>query len=156
MFTISLILATLYFAKGKGGWSPPIKSNPSTKLGMITSHYGNRSDGPHNGIDFNAPEGTPILAPANGIVESVWFDNYSGNAIRIDHKNTYKTGYGHLSKIIVTQGQKVSKGQIIGYSGNTGYSFGAHLHFTLAKDGELKDPYKEKIFKISSDGQYFV
>ncbi|MBN2197850.1 peptidoglycan DD-metalloendopeptidase family protein [Candidatus Wolfebacteria bacterium] len=85
----------------------------------------------HNGMDFRAPIGTPILAAESGKVFSVG-DNGKvqyGKFIVIKHDNNLATIYAHLSKQIVKEGEVVERGQIIGYSGNTGYSTGPHLHF---------------------------
>lgn len=94
----------------------------------------------HNGIDFRAPLGTPILAAADGKVLAVdnndrgtsrWNKYQYGKYIVIEHENNLATLYAHLSKQLVKKGDVVKKGDIIGYSGNTGYSTGAHLHFTV-------------------------
>lgn len=91
----------------------------------------------HNGLDFAASIGTPILAADDGVVAGVANeDRYCprgayGKFIAINHPNGLTTLYGHLSKQIVAQGQSVKRGQIIGYSGQTGYATGPHLHFTV-------------------------
>lgn len=83
----------------------------------------------HDGIDFGLPEGTPVKATDEGIVEHAG-DNPYGKTVIITH-SWGKTYYGHLSVIYVTDNQKVSKGDVIGVSGNTGYSTGPHLHFGI-------------------------
>jgi len=91
----------------------------------------------HNGIDFGIPIGTPIFAAEAGTVLAVANeDAYCprgayGKFILIKHNNNLTTLYGHLSKYIVSAGQTVTRGQVIGYSGKTGYATGAHLHFTV-------------------------
>jgi murein DD-endopeptidase MepM/ murein hydrolase activator NlpD len=93
--------------------------------------------GTHNGIDFRAPEGTEILASADGVVRGtgntdlVCPNASYGKWILIDHNNGLSTLYAHLSLIKVYTGQKVERGQLIGYSGDTGASTGPHLHFTV-------------------------
>lgn len=88
----------------------------------------------HNGIDFHASKGTAIIAAATGTVvvsrDSGWNGGY-GQYIVIKHSNGTQTLYAHLSSNIVSEGQQVSQGQLIGYSGATGKSFGPHLHFEV-------------------------
>ena len=88
----------------------------------------------HNGVDFGTPRGTPVHASANGTViivrNSGWNGGY-GNYVVITHPNGTQTLYAHLTNAIVSSGQSVTQGQIIGYSGNTGKSTGAHLHFEV-------------------------
>ncbi|MBI2052748.1 MAG: peptidoglycan DD-metalloendopeptidase family protein [Candidatus Ryanbacteria bacterium] len=91
----------------------------------------------HNGIDFRASIGTPILASDNGIVkdtgdtDTLCPGGSYGKWVIIDHGNNLSTLYGHLSVISAAKGQKVTRGERIGYSGNTGYATGPHLHFTV-------------------------
>lgn len=96
----------------------------------------------HAGVDFGAPSGTPILAPLAGTVRATGNTDavpgcYSwGKWTLIDHANGFSTMYAHQSVIGVTPGQKVGTGEVIGYIGNTGFSTGPHLHFTVyAKEG---------------------
>lgn len=102
------------------------------------------SSGTHNGIDFAAAMGTTVKSAASGVVigtgntdETCRWASY-GNWILIKHNNGLATLYGHLSMIKVSQGQSVSTGSIIGYSGNTGYSTGPHLHFTVFAASAVK------------------
>lgn len=94
----------------------------------------------HNGVDFRASIGTPILASLGGKIRAVdnndigtsrWQKFQYGRYILIEHDNGISSLYAHLSKAIVSPGQIVEAGEVIGYSGNTGYSTGPHLHFTL-------------------------
>jgi murein DD-endopeptidase MepM/ murein hydrolase activator NlpD len=99
----------------------------------------------HSGIDFATPSGTPVKAPIEGkvikIVNSV--DSGGGRQIRLSHSTELETAYLHLSKIVVTKGQIVKEGSIIGYSGNTGYrTTGPHLHFEVHWKGIPIDPMK--------------
>lgn len=105
-----------------------IGSGFGTRVNPVT---GQRS--PHNGLDFPAPRGTPIYATADGIVERAGYDQGSGfgNLITLQHNFGFKTYYAHLQKIEVESAQYVHKGQLIGYSGNTGRSTGPHLHYEV-------------------------
>ncbi len=86
---------------------------------------------PHNGTDFPVRTGTPVLASGDGVVARVVRHRYAGLYIEIQHGQKYKTRYLHLSKAYVQKGQKVSRGQKIALSGNTGRSTGPHLHYEL-------------------------
>ncbi len=97
----------------------------------------------HLGIDISAPEGSNVYAAGSGIVTQAqqgWNTGY-GNVIQIDHGNGYVTVYAHLSLINVSVCQSVGQGTLIGYSGNTGNSFGAHLHFEIRVGGTNINPY---------------
>ncbi|MFA6585717.1 MAG: peptidoglycan DD-metalloendopeptidase family protein [Candidatus Paceibacterota bacterium] len=107
----------------------------------ITSQYGMRSDGFHRGIDLRASLGTPVKAMADGVIAGVGNTDTQcagvsfGRFILIKYNNGLASTFGHLSLIKVTTGDKVVRGQIVGYSGNTGYSTGPHLHISVyAKD----------------------
>jgi murein DD-endopeptidase MepM/ murein hydrolase activator NlpD len=94
----------------------------------------------HPGIDLAGQMGDPIRAPADGVVVAAgWVDGY-GNCTVIDHGNTLGTLYGHQSLIAVKEGDKVTRGQIIGFIGSTGYSTGPHLHWEVRKLGIVTDP----------------
>ncbi|KDE39102.1 MAG: M23 family metallopeptidase [Nitrincola lacisaponensis] len=105
-----------------------IGSGFGTRVHPIT-----RARTPHNGLDFPAARGTPVYATADGIVEKAGFDQGSGfgNLIILQHNFGFKTYYAHLQNIEVTSSQYVHKGQLIGYSGNTGRSTGPHLHYEV-------------------------
>ncbi len=135
-----LIDVTTLPSKGKGVLLWPVSDVVITQGFGITSYSvttdvykGNR----HNGIDFKARVGTPIFAAADGTVKStgnidaVCPGGSYGRFVVIDHTNNLSTLYGHLSIIKVTAGQHVSRGDIIGLSGNTGYTTGPHLHLTV-------------------------
>ncbi len=119
---------------------------PITAAYRISSKFGWRPDpftgvrSYHTGIDLACPEGTPIRAAMNGTVAFVGWSNVFGNYIIVNHPNGYQTLYGHLSASRVKKGQSVTQATVIGLVGSTGYSTGAHLHFTVYKNGRLVNP----------------
>lgn len=117
----------------------------------LSSPFGNRKHPilgftkHHNGTDFAAPTGTPIMASGNGtVIKAGWCGN-GGNCVRIRHNSAYTTGYGHMSKIATRTGRRVRQGQIIGYVGNTGMSTGPHLHYTVSYNGKFVNSQKLKL-----------
>ena len=94
----------------------------------------------HDGIDFIAEEGTPVLAAARGKVLTAEFDNKKGYYIEIAHEEGYSTLYAHLKELKVSAGDLVNQGDEIGSVGKTGQATGPHLHIELYKDGTLVDP----------------
>lgn len=94
----------------------------------------------HTGDDIGAPSGTPIKAAAGGTVISASYGSVYGNNIMISHGNGLVTMYAHQSRMAVSSGQKVSRGQTIGYVGSTGYSTGPHLHFEVHVNGVPYEP----------------
>ncbi len=94
----------------------------------------------HKGVDFAAPQGTPIYAAEAGTVTSASYSGNAGNLIVINHGNGLQTYYMHTSKMFVSAGQKVSKGQNIGLVGTTGNSTGPHLHFQVMRNGTAVNP----------------
>ena len=94
----------------------------------------------HNGVDLAGPTGTPVYATADGIVSRAnRFGSY-GNYIQIEHGGELQTRYAHLSGFEVVAGQRVEKGQLIGYIGSTGRSTGPHLHYEVRLAGQALDP----------------
>ncbi len=95
----------------------------------------------HTGLDFTADIGTEIYATGDGVIESIEskFSGY-GQHVIINHGFGYESLYAHMSRVAVRPGQKVRRGQIIGYVGNTGTSTGPHLHYEVIKNGEKVDP----------------
>lgn len=126
---------------------PSIQPVQNKDLDRIVSGYGVRIDPVykvpkfHAGLDFTAPTGTEIYATGDGAVELVEF-NYGGygNQIVINHGYGYKSRYAHLSRIAIRQGQKVKRGDKIGYVGNTGKSTGPHLHYEVLKNNKAVNP----------------
>ena len=107
--------------------------------GRLTSRFGRRWGRMHSGIDLAAPAGTPVQTAAPGrVIFTGWNGGY-GRFIRIDH-GKYQTNYGHLSKIMVSNGSYVRKGELIGLVGATGRAYGNHLHFELEINGAKVDP----------------
>jgi murein DD-endopeptidase MepM/ murein hydrolase activator NlpD len=94
----------------------------------------------HKGIDIPGPVGTPIYATADGTVgRAQWLSGY-GKYVEIEHGNQVQTRYGHLSAMNVTPGQRIRKGDILGYMGSTGRSTGSHLHYEVRIAGEAINP----------------
>ncbi|WP_246628143.1 peptidoglycan DD-metalloendopeptidase family protein [Paenibacillus oenotherae] len=120
--------------EGTGKFSWPVMG------ARLTSTFGKRWGRQHKGIDLVGNKN--ILAADNGVIEFAGTKNGLGRCIIINHKNGFKTTYGHLSKINVKSGQTVERGERIGIMGNTGHSFGTHLHFEIHKDGAIKNPMK--------------
>ena len=94
----------------------------------------------HEGVDFVADIGTPVVAAAGGVVVTAEKHPQYGNLIEIDHGNDFTTRYAHLSKLSVKEGQVVRRGKEIGLSGNTGRSTGPHLHFEVRFNGVAQNP----------------
>lgn len=114
--------------------------------GPITSPFGYRTHPIfgttiyHSGIDIGVDYNTPIHAADGGtVILAGWCGGY-GNAVIIDHGNGLQTLYGHNTSVAVSEGQTVSQGQVIAYSGSTGYSTGPHCHFEVRRNGEAVDP----------------
>ena len=112
----------------------------------FTSAFGVRSDpfrggaSMHAGIDLASKVGTPIYATADGMVNRAeWFGGY-GNCVEIEHGKGISTRYGHMSKIVAHDGQRVARGDLIGYVGSTGRSTGPHLHYEVRIDGRAVNP----------------
>ncbi len=114
--------------------------------GYLNSSFGYRQDPIdavrrfHQGQDFSVPTGTPIFAPADGVVKRAYYIGGFGNHIKLSHASGYSTTFAHLSKIFVRHGQKVKRGDIIGETGNTGRSTAPHLHYEVHYRGTPKNP----------------
>jgi len=94
----------------------------------------------HNGVDYGAPQGTPVRTIGDGVVEFAGWQNGYGNVVHVKHGNERSTVYAHLSRIDVFQGQRVDQGATIGAVGQTGWATGPHLHFEVKIDGQQQDP----------------
>lgn len=118
-------------------------THPCPEMTYQSSYFGEvRSfdSRPHKGNDYAAPTGTPTYAAAAGTVITAGWSNSAGNWVVISHGNGLVTKYMHHSSICVSAGQRVAKGQQIGYVGSTGYSTGAHLHFQVELNGTPVNP----------------
>ena len=125
----------------KGTQTPPTYIKPITG-GTLTSTFKWRWGRMHKGIDWAVPKGTAVRASCGGTVVSAGWSGGYGNCITICHPDGKQTRYGHLSKILVSAGQKVDQGQKIALSGNTGRSTGPHVHFEILVNGTQVNPLK--------------
>jgi murein DD-endopeptidase MepM/ murein hydrolase activator NlpD len=127
--------------------TPAIQPVSNKDLSRIASGFGYRIDPVyksikmHAGLDFAAPQGTPIYATANGRVKTSGYSSGGyGNHVVIDHGYGYETLYGHMVRVKARAGQQVTRGEIIGYVGTTGKSTGPHCHYEVHKNGNKIDP----------------
>jgi murein DD-endopeptidase MepM/ murein hydrolase activator NlpD len=126
---------------------PAIQPVSNKNLNRIASGFGYRIDPvykerrAHMGLDFSAPQGTPIYATADGVVKDAGFNTGGyGNRVVINHGYGYETLYGHMYRIKARVGQSVKRGEVIGYVGNTGKSTGPHCHYEVHRNGIPVDP----------------
>jgi len=123
-----------------------IPSRAPLAASTTTSSYGMREHPvlggmrQHKGIDLAAPVGTPVYATADGTVERADLFSSYGLYVAIDHGNSLETRYAHMSRLAVAAGERVHKGEIIGYVGTTGRSTGPHLHYEVRVGGEAVNP----------------
>lgn len=127
--------------------TPAIQPVSNKDLSRIASGFGYRIDPiyktvkMHAGLDFTAPQGTPIYATADGVVKVAGrSDGGYGNHVVINHGYGYETLYGHMYRIKARTGQRVKRGDLIGYVGSTGKSTGPHCHYEVHKNGQKLDP----------------
>ena len=127
--------------------TPAIQPVSNKDLNRIASGFGYRIDPVykttkfHAGLDFSAPQGTPIYATANGTITTAGnTGNGYGNHVIINHGYGYETLYGHMVRVKVRNGQQVKRGEVIGWVGSTGKSTGPHCHYEVHKYGEKIDP----------------
>lgn len=116
-------------------------------VGWVSSWFGHRRDpftgdgGQHYALDISTDKGRPVIATADGVIESAeWNGNY-GNLLVIDHGFGIKTRYGHLAGFAAKAGNRVHRGDLVGYVGATGRATGPHLHFEILANGQLIDPF---------------
>ncbi len=112
----------------------------TSTFGYRTNPFGGGAYEFHNGVDFAAPEGTPVYATASGTVSEMGWNPIFGLMVLIDHGNGLHTLYGHLSSSYVEKGQQVEQSRLIGAVGSTGRSTGPHLHYTVYRYGVAVDP----------------
>lgn len=135
-------------ARSMAGVSAPVSIPSRTPLDNVrlTSNFGTRVHPVtgglkgHKGLDMGAPIGTPIYATADGVISKAsWWGGY-GLFVSIEHGGELETRYGHMSRLNVAEGQRVRKGEIIGFVGSTGRSTGPHLHYEVRVRGEAVNP----------------
>ncbi len=126
---------------------PSIQPVSNKNLNRIASGFGYRIDPIykdrrlHAGLDFTAASGTPIYATADGVVRDAGFNTGGyGNRVLINHGFGYETTYSHMYKVKARVGERVKRGEVIGYIGNTGKSTGPHLHYEVHRNGVAVDP----------------
>lgn len=142
--SVSELLSEL---EGKSGTLAAFPDLWPVRGGRISSEYGSRTDPVeggyewHQGIDIAVDFGAPVYASAAGTVEQAGWNGGYGRYISIDHGNGYESAYGHMSSLAVSAGQKVAKGEIIGFVGSSGYSTGPHIHYEILVDGQSVDPH---------------
>jgi len=128
------------YVTGSGSFMWPVDAR------TITSPFGWRvhpifnTEKYHSGVDVGAYAGSPIYAADSGTVQTATYSSSYGNYVVINHGNGYTTLYAHQNSMAVSAGQTVTKGQVIGYVGSTGWSTGPHLHFEITKNGSRVDP----------------
>ncbi len=135
-------------ANNKATWTPELLANDFIRpvQGIESSQFGlkrffnKKPRSPHSGLDIAAAEGTPVVAPSDGIVIDTGDFFFSGNMIYLDHGNGLLSLYAHLSEITVKPGQRVSRGDMIGKVGETGRVTGPHLHWNVGLNGQWIDP----------------
>jgi murein DD-endopeptidase MepM/ murein hydrolase activator NlpD len=141
-----------------------IKANSAPNLwpveGQVTGSFGERIDpfngegAFHSGVDIGSTYGRQIIAPANGIVLATENLGGYGKCILIDHGNSISTRYGHLSGFAVTAGQRVQRGDVIGYVGESGRSTGPHLHYEVRINNTPVNPYKYLRLTLAHSGGF--
>ena len=94
----------------------------------------------HDGIDMGCPQGTPIYAARGGQITIAQWSDSAGNYVQINHGDGFRSVYMHMVEYVVSAGDYVAPGQLIGFVGNTGLSKGAHLHFGISYNGEYVNP----------------
>ena len=137
---------------------PAIQPVANKNLKRMASGYGNRihpvykTKKMHWGMDFSAPKGTEVYATGDGVIEKVKRSKRGyGNQVRIEHGYGYKTFYAHLNKYTVKKGQKVKRGDLIGYVGSTGTSTAPHLHYEVIKNKRKVNPVNYYFNDLSAE-----
>ena len=130
-------------APSSSGWIKPLKSYSITSAFGMRKHPVLGYERMHNGVDMAAPEGTPIYAAKSGKVTTASYQaGGAGNYVSINHGDGFSSVYMHMTRYIVSKGQYVQVGQVIGYVGSTGISTGNHLHFGISYKGEYVNPMR--------------
>ena len=132
----------LTYDGGKMTWPVPGYSRISSYYGTRPDPFGSPTQEFHSGIDIPAPRGVNIISAYDGEVAWSYYSNSAGNWVGVDHGDGIYTVYMHMSKRLVSEGDKVKKGDVLGLVGTTGRSTGNHLHFAVRKNGSYVDPLK--------------
>lgn len=147
----------IYYDKNGENLTPALLRYPTEKRFRISSSFNPRRlnpvtkrISPHNGVDFATPVGTKVISTGDGVVLRIATHRYAGKYVVIKEFGAFSTRYLHLSKILVRKGQKVSRGQVIALSGNTGRSTGPHLHYELHINDKPVNPITAKIPMLKS------
>lgn len=125
---------------------PAIQPISNQDLTYLHTTYGMRQHPilgywrPHKGLDFTAPQGSPVYATGDGVVDEAHGSESYGQVVYINHNFGFETRYAHLTHFIVSKGQRIKRGQVIGYVGNSGLSFGTHLHYEVLFRGNQINP----------------
>ena len=137
---------------------PAIQPVALKDFNRISDYFGSRSDPftgkatMHHGMDFTGPKGSDIFVTGDGVVVEAGYSFYGyGNRVVVDHGYGYKTVYAHLRKILIDEGQKVKRGEVIGTLGNTGRSTGAHLHYEVRLSNNAVNPINYYFNDISPE-----
>ncbi|MDR2366712.1 MAG: M23 family metallopeptidase [Deltaproteobacteria bacterium] len=136
-----------------GAFIEPVNGRINSSFGRQTRLNGILNARPHAGADYLVPEGTPVKAPADGIVVLTGNHFFAGNSVYIDHGQGLISMFFHLSRIDAVEGQEIKKGDILGLVGKTGRVTGAHLHYGLYINGARIDPpvFRQMTATINSD-----
>ncbi len=124
----------------QGPWTDPVGGGVSSAFGRQTRINGVLNPRPHAGTDFEAAEGTPVRAPAAGVVILTGFHFFAGGSVYLDHGQGLISMYFHLSQIEANPGDKIKKGELLGLSGSTGRVSGPHLHYRIYLGQARIDP----------------
>jgi murein DD-endopeptidase MepM/ murein hydrolase activator NlpD len=154
---VGVVLAFLVIKKTFGkklkasldnGWMPPVTGRFTSGFGLRKDPLNTSKEQVHNGQDVAVPIGTAVKSPMSGVVKSTTSTEGGGNQVIILHDNGWFTGYAHLSKVNVNVGQKVSQGQVIALSGNTGaHTTAPHVHVTMTNPQGVKVDPKKYLYK---------
>jgi len=135
---VSAVQRTLFL--GTGFMFPLYSGKQTSGFGTRNDPFGKKQSEFHKGIDIACPIGSKVLASRSGTIAFTGANGGYGNLIVIEHEHNYHSLYGHLNGYNVKVGQRVNKGDVIGYSGNTGHTTGPHLHFEVKRRGHSFDP----------------
>jgi murein DD-endopeptidase MepM/ murein hydrolase activator NlpD len=144
IFSVALVTSRPKISVGQFSGSLPSLMPVAAR--RLTSSFGTRQHPilgtlrAHNGVDLAATYGSPIIATASGVVGTAGWSGGYGLLVSLDHGSGLQTRYGHMSRVSVTPGQQVQKGDVIGFVGSTGMSTGPHLHYEIRINGQAINP----------------